>query len=238
MCYHKSVPDKAKLNKLFDNSVNTDKWEKQYHHISGFSFKELPVLTSEKPSHIQAFKWGLIPSWVKTQEQAKESASFCLNAKSETIFSKPSFRTITKKRCLIFTDGFYEWRDVNKKKYPYFIHLKEQDAFAFGGLYDEWVNKETGEISSTTSIITTEANPLMAKIHNLKLRMPLIFDKQTMFEWIKPDLSKEHLQELMKPFPESKMEAYTISKLITSRSENPNQERVKEPFSYPELTEL
>ena len=236
MCYHVSEPERSELDELYDHAVRTDEWDTYYHHLSGFEFKKVPVLTCENSTRIQAFNWGLIPSWSKDIEYAKQSRMNCLNAKAETIFEKPSFRTvIMQRRCLFHVNGFYEWREVNKKKYPYFIKLKYQQAFALGGIYERWVDKSTGEIFDTTAIVTTEANPLMAKIHNVKLRMPLIFDKETMRQWIEPNMSKEQIINLMKPFDESKMEAYTISKLITSRTENPNQAKVKEPFEYLEL---
>lgn len=239
MCYHVSEPERTELDDLYDHAVRTDEWDKYYHHLSGFEFAKVPVLTCEDKTRIQAFNWGLIPSWVRDSESAKQSRTNCLNAKSETIFEKPSFRTaIMQRRCLFHVNGFYEWREVNKKKYPYFIKLKEQSAFALGGIYDRWVDKSTGEIIDSTAIITTEANPLMAKIHNVKLRMPLIFDKQHMMQWLEPNLNKEQITQMMKPFDETKMEAYTISKLITSRVENPNQVKIKEPFTYPELLDF
>lgn len=236
MCYHASEPERSELDELYDHAVRTDEWDTYYHHLSGFEFKKVPVLTCEDNTRIQAFNWGLIPSWSKDLDYAKQSRINCLNAKAETIFEKPSYRTaIMQRRCLFHVNGFYEWREVNKKKYPYFIKLREQQAFALGGIYERWVDKSTGEIYDTTAIVTTKANPLMAKIHNVKLRMPLIFDKETMHQWIEPTLSKEQITNLMKPFDEHKMEAYTISKLITSKTDNPNQSKVKEPFEYLEL---
>ena len=236
MCYHVSEPERTELEDLYDHAVRTDEWDTYYHHLSGFDFKKVPVLTCEDNTRIQAFNWGLIPSWSKDLDYAKQSRMNCLNAKAETIFEKPSFRTaIMQRRCLFHVNGFYEWREVNKKKYPYFIKLKDQQTFALGGIYERWVDKSTGEIFDTTAIVTTEANSLMAKIHNVKLRMPLIFDKETMHQWIEPNMSQEQITNLMKPFDENKMEAYTISKLITSRTDNPNQAKVKEPFEYLEL---
>lgn len=236
MCYHVSIPERKQIDELFDNAVRTDEWDNYYHHLSGFEFKKVPVLTCEDHKRIETFNWGLIPSWIKTEEEAKKSRMNCLNAKSETIFEKPSFRTsVFQRRCLIPINGFYEWREVNKKKYPHFIYLKQQSTFCLAGIYDEWVYKDTGEIVNTFSIVTTEANPLMAKIHNVKLRMPLIFDKENMYHWIEPNLSNDQITNLMRPFDETKMEAYTISKLITSRNENSNQAKVKEPFDYLEL---
>lgn len=243
MCYNIEVPAKEEIHQFIDeyldNAIRNDEWNEYYHRMTGFTFSKIPVLTAENPDRIHAYNWGLIPKWCKDEEQANEMRSNTLNAKSETIFEKPSFRSsITKKRCLIFVKGFYEWRDYNKKKYPYYIHLKNQSVFTFGGIYETWVNKETGEEINTTSIITTEANPLMAQIHNSKKRMPLILTGENMHQWLNPKLEKENIQELMKTYTEKEMQAHTISKLITSRTENPNQEKVKDVFVYDELPEL
>jgi putative SOS response-associated peptidase YedK len=239
MCYNAAIPRQKELEGLIGPDVLIARWDKHYDSVSAFANPELPVLTAEQPKEVNAFQWGLIPKWCKDEQQAKELRSMTVNAKSESIFEKPSFRnSIMNKRCLIFVNGFYEWREVNKKKYPYYIQLKQQGTFAFGGIYDTWVNTETGELLSTCSIITTAANPLMEMIHNVKKRMPLIFDKDSMLDWIKPNLEKEEINSLMKPFDEHKMKAHTISKLISSRTENPNVPEVKQEFMYPELNVL
>ncbi|MES2565464.1 MAG: SOS response-associated peptidase [Bacteroidota bacterium] len=243
MCYNKEIPSKVEIDdfidQYLDNAIRNDEWDEYFYRMSGFTFSKVPLLTSENPEKVQSFNWGLIPKWCKDEAKAKEMRKNTLNAKSETIFELPSFRaSIGKKRCLIFTKGFYEWRDYNKVKYPYYIYLKDQPVFTFGGIYESWVNKETGEVINTTSIITTEANPLMAEIHNSKKRMPLILTGDAMHKWIDPSISKEAIVDLMKPCDEKLMSAHTISKLITSRTENPNQPKVKEAFSYPELPAL
>ena len=239
MCYHESVPAKDKIKKVYNWAELSDSWENDQHHITGFSHKKTPVITTENPHKIDLFSWGLIPKWVKDEKQAKELRIQTLNAKSETVFEKPSFRSsIGKKRCLVIVDGFYEWRDYNKVKYPYFIFLRGKDAFSLGGIYEEWANRETGEIINSFVIVTTEANPLMAKIHNSKLRMPLILSKEMEEQWLNPELPKEQIQTIMKPFNQDEMDAHTISKLITSRKENSNVPAVKEPFTFPELAEL
>ena len=242
MCYN--VEAKALALKKYMKYYRIDPVEAKdllnldIHMVSGFSHPNMMLVTGEAEHPIQVMKWGLIPPWVKDEKQAKEMSDMCLNAKSETIFEKPSFRSIGKKRALLPVTGFYEWREFNKKKYPYYIHLKSGEPFAFGCVYDTWVNKETGEILNTFSIITTEANLLMAKIHNSKLRMPLIIPEDKEAAWINTELSKEGIKQLMIPFNENQMEAHTISKLITSRKENPNVPEVSEEFSYPELEQL
>lgn len=243
MCYAIDPASRKEVVELFDaiydNAVRNDEWEEHFHHISAFVHPKLPVMTSKEPKRVQGYNWGLIPKWVKDEKQAKEMAVNTINARSETIFEKPSFRnSIKDKRCLIFANGFYDYREVNKKKYPYYISLKDQKTFAFGGIYDEWTNPETGEIFNTFSMVTTEANPLMAHIHNVKKRMPLILDKDSMLDWIKPDLDKDQITALMKPLDENNMQAHTISKLITSRTERTDVPEVKKEFVYSELSEL
>lgn len=239
MCYNVAVANKKDIKKLVGLGIEVNSSVEEVHTVSGFTFPKLSVLTSGNPRQVELFNWGLIPKWCRDEQQAHEMRENTLNAKAETIFEKPSFRaSIDKKRCLIFVNGFYEWRDYNKKKYPYYITLKEQDTFALGGIYESWVNKETGEIMDTCSIITTEANPLMAMIHNSKKRMPLIFEKERMFDWVKPEMSKVEINSMMKPLDEQFMEAHTISKLITSRTVNPNVPELKKEFLYPELQGL
>ena len=160
-----------------------------------------------------------------------------LNAKAETIFEKPAFRSsIKENRCLVLVDGFYEWKHVGKYKYPHFIRLKNKEPFALGGIYNDWVSNETGEIIKTFSIITTEANSLMAEIHNSKKRMPLILSRGEEKKWIEPDLSETNIKSLLKPFNVDEMEAYTISKLITQRNADNNIPEVMEHYPYIELS--
>lgn len=207
-------------------------------HASGFSFPEWPVITAEEPGKLNLFNWGLIPFWVKDEEQAKQMRARTLNAKSETVFEKPSFRSaIHKQRCIVISTGFFEWQDCNKKKYPYFIRLKGQEIFGLAGIYSRWTDKNTGEIFRTFSILTTHANPLMAKIHNLKERMPVVLPPLKENDWINPDLTDEQIKSFFPAVDERIMEAHTISKLITSRTESPNVPAVTERYQYPELVE-
>ncbi len=133
--------------------------------------------------------------------------------------------------------GFYEWREVKGVKYPYYIQLAEKDYFSLGSMYDTWMNRETGEIRNTFSIITTPANPLMEKIHNLKKRMPLILSQQDEMNWLDPGLKPEHIKELIKPFPDSQMTAYTISRAASNARNNRDVPEILEKVEYAELLE-
>ncbi|MCE3278326.1 MAG: hypothetical protein K0S44_517 [Bacteroidetes bacterium] len=239
MCYTISYKnkDEKKLAKALGPAYPSKVVQlKTVYAASGFTNPEWPVITSGNPNEFQLFNWGLIPKWTPGIDLAKEFRLNNLNAKSETIFEKRSFSgPVKKQRCLIPVTGFFEWRDINKKKYPYHIHLKDEEVFCLGGIYDEWADKTTGEIINTFSIVTTAANPLMAKIHNLKLRMPLILPKEKLNNWLQPDLSEEEITGIMKPFDGEQMAAHTISKRITSRTENPDSPETLAPFEYPEL---
>jgi putative SOS response-associated peptidase YedK len=237
MCYNISAIKKLKkLEERFDAELAEGETISEHYYLNGFNHPKVAVISSVTPNFIHSYHWGLIPSFCKTVKDANEMRTKTLNAKSETIFALPSFKnSIRQKRCLVLTDGFYEWRTIGKLKYPYFIQMKNKEAFAFGGIFNDWVNKETGEIINTFSIITTEANPLMAKIHNVKLRMPLILPRELEKEWLNPNLNETEIADLMNPFDENQMQGHTISKLITNRNENPDKPEIQQPFEYPEL---
>lgn len=213
MCYFFSQADEAvKVQKRFQAKLKEGKTFKPIDKVSGFSFPQMPVVIRENENFIDTFAWGLIPSWIKTKEEADKIRSFTLNARAESIFEKPSFKnSVIHKRCLIPTTGFYEWQHLGKKKIPYFITLKNEELFAFGGIWEEWINKATGEISLTFSIITTEANPLMSEIHNSKKRMPFILPLENEFKWLNSNLNSNDIQTLMQPFDASLMIAQKIA---------------------------
>lgn len=227
--------------KLLEQQADWEKFKERFsfYYTTGFEHRQLPVITMESPDEIQFFHWGLIPHWVKTKEEADLRRKNNLNAKSETIFELPSFRSsIMSKRCLIPATGFYEWHDMDKKKFPYHIMVKDEgDAdcirdFCFGGIYSEWTDKTSGEIISSFAIITTPANEMMEKIHNLKKRMPFILRKEDELLWLRNDLDENEINELMQPYPSRLMCAHTITKLITAKGVNRNAEEVLENSLY------
>lgn len=237
MCYHASAPNQTELKVLLDDSINTDECDSGYYYLNGYSHKSLPILKTEDPTAIHKNSWGLVASWVKDNEKADMIRKGCLNAKSEEIWETASYRNlIGKKRCLVFLNCFYEFRHITKDdKIPYLIGLQDQKTFATGGLYDTWVDKVSGEIRNTCSIITTPANPLMAKIHNTKLRMPLIFTKEMMYEWINPSLTKNDINALMQPLDENLMHAHPIMKFNPQKPELYNNPEFKNFVDYPQL---
>jgi putative SOS response-associated peptidase YedK len=233
--YYVDKHDLSKLTRQDDYYVYQPVWDKvdDYYFVSGFSKPFLPVVTH---NGIELKRWGLIPNWVLDPISANEICGKTLNAVGETVFQKPSFKkNILSRRCVLPVNGFYEWRDVNKAKYPYFIKPREGDVFRLGCIYDTWLNKETGEELSTFSILTTPANPLMEKIHNLKKRMPLILRPEDEDQWVDPDLKPAQITALIKTFDEAEMEAYTVSKLVNSTKNERNEPGAIEGVEYPEL---
>lgn len=152
--------------------------------VNGFSHPKVPVIIDENPSEITTADWGLIPFWAKNSDIAKQT----LNAKIETVKSKPSFRNNYNKRCLVLVKGFYEWKwldDKGKEKNKFFLSIKNQELFSLAGIYSHWTDTETGKDVTSFSIVTTEANELMSEIHNTKHRMPIVLYKSMEREWLK-----------------------------------------------------
>ena len=232
MCFHISLSkDRKTIERRFDASFVDHIFERIFH-VSAFSYPKLPVISNNDPSKIQIFSWGLIPLWVKDEEGAIKIREQTLNAKAETVTVKPSFRhSIKTKRCLVLADGFYEWQHVKKQTFPYYIHLKGHQLFAFAGIWDAWINKETKETLKTFSIITTQANPLLAEIHNTKRRMPVILRPEDERRWLS-DIPLDEALGLLASYDEKAMEAHTVSKLITTRGVSTNVPEVMSPFRY------
>lgn len=233
----KSLMNRYQLKLDFEFELAPELREPKYY-LSGFDFPRMPVISNTEPDRLQAMSWGLIPFWVKSKEQALEIRQNTLNARSETVFSKPSFRSVRRRRCIVPATGFYEWREFRGRKYPYFIHLKDQEVFSFAGIWDEWTDHNTGEILRTFTIMTTDANPLMATIHNTKKRMPVILPFETETNWLNTNLSDQDIMSFTQPFDQDLMAAHTISRLITSKTELRNVPAIQKGFEYPELEAL
>jgi putative SOS response-associated peptidase YedK len=178
------------------------------------------VVADASSRKVELFRWGLIPSWAKDPS----IGSRLINARAETLEEKPAYRAAFKRRrCAVLSDGFFEWKKLEEgkraTKQPYYIQLAEGQPFAFAGLWEVWHSPEGDELQTCT-IVTTEPNRLMAGIHD---RMPVILDKESMWDWIDPDASPVGLHALLKPYPAKAMKAFPISKLV-NRPENDRPE--------------
>lgn len=183
MCFHSKQSKSAQELQHRFKAMIEELNQLQPAIYNGFTFPKTPIITNSNPEKIQLCQWGLIPHWAKDSSIQKNT----LNAKLETLNEKPSFRNVLNNRCLVIADAFYEWqwldeRGKNKQKYE--IHLPNNELFAFAGLWDNWVDTTTGEIITSYTIITTEANELLSKIHNSKKRMPVIIDMDNEIDWL------------------------------------------------------
>ncbi|MAX79969.1 MAG: DUF159 family protein [Crocinitomicaceae bacterium] len=185
MCYHKKLQhQKAAIEQRFKAEFEPNATAFQpTAHSNGFTFPKDPVITNKDTKTLHYYQWGLIPAWAK-DDSFKQ---YTLNAKIETLHEKPSFKNVVNNRCLIPADGFYEWQWLDpkgKQKQQYLITLPNEALFAFGGIWSEWVDKTTGEIVHSYSIVTTAANALMSKIHNTKKRIPVILSPENENNWL------------------------------------------------------
>ena len=172
-----------------------------------------PTDTAEgaETGQVDFFHWGLIPSWAKDPKIGNRM----INARSETLSEKPSFRNAYKRRrCLILADGYYEWKKIpgDRSKQPVYIRLKSQKPFALAGLWEIWQADGMEEPLRSCTIITCPPNAVLADIHH---RMPVILPQDAYGEWLTPDeRSRDALQPLLVPYTDAEMEAYPVSRFV------------------------
>ncbi|MCP4756268.1 MAG: SOS response-associated peptidase [Proteobacteria bacterium] len=172
--------------------------------------QDILVVPNDSENRARWFRWGLIPPWAKDMKIGYKM----INARSETLAEKPSFKNAyRKRRCLIPAGGFYEWKKEGKAKTPFHIRMKSTKPFAFAGLWEKWQGPG-GELVFSCTIITTDANDLLRPIH---ARMPVILPQGSYERWldttVEPD---DRTRELLQPYPSQEMEAYPVSKRVNS----------------------
>lgn len=167
------------------------------------------VITADEPGIAQKMHFGLVPFWA---ESTKLNIS-TLNAKSEEVLEKKTYRPLihNHKTCLVLADGFYEWDKKSGKSVPYRFILKDRPLFAFAGLWSQWKSADGSIVYRSFTIMTTEANKTVGKVHDPKNRMPVILTKYTEPFWLSKDISPADLLSLCVPYPDEKMEAYQVS---------------------------
>lgn len=176
--------------------------------------QDVPVvrLDDEGRRALDLLRWGLVPAWAKDLSVGNRM----INARAETVFEKPAFRSAFKKRrCLVVADGFYEWKRLDesgKKKQPYRMTWHDGRPFAFAGLWEQWKGPD-GPVRTCT-ILTTTANAMMRQVHD---RMPVILDgEEATARWLSPDSGPEELMPLLQPLPDDRLAAYPVSARVGS----------------------
>lgn len=166
---------------------------------------------------LTAMRWGLVPFWAKDLK----IGSKLINARSESVASKPAFRSAYKKRrCLIGVDGFYEWAKVPgaKKKQPYYITRADGELIVFGGLWERWNERdvdgnETGEIIRTCTIVTCAPNAEMSEVHD---RMPVLVRTSEWDDWLDPTSDLDFVGKLMTPAPDGLLQLTPVTTMVNN----------------------
>jgi putative SOS response-associated peptidase YedK len=154
------------------------------------------------------FHWGLVPAWA----QDPSIGNKLINARCETAATRPAFRAAMRdRRLLIPADGFYEWKRAGKHKQPYLVELKVGGPFAFAGLWERW--HPSGDVLESCTILTTNANDLLAGLHN---RMPVILHPDDFDEWLDTARPPTQLARLWKPFPANELRVRPVSSVVNS----------------------
>jgi putative SOS response-associated peptidase YedK len=174
------------------------------------------VRVIEGATELSLLKWGLVPSWAKDSEIGNRM----INARAETLTEKPSFRDAFKKRrCIIPATGFFEWsKKGSGAKQPFYFYLKDKEVFGFAGLWEEWLDRDTGELLETCTIITTEANEILKPIHD---RMPVIVKPNDYERWLNTQETKTgNFESILAPYPAEEMTSHAVSRVVNSPTED------------------
>ncbi|WP_421752796.1 SOS response-associated peptidase [Croceimicrobium sp.] len=213
-------------------------------HASGYSHPTFPIVSDAQKLAVEPHLWGLIPSWVKDKEQATRIWNNTINARSESLLEKPSFRGAVKKgRCLVVTDGFFEHHHKAGKSIPYLIRHRDEGPMILAGLKEEWTDPESQKIWRSFTIVTTTANKLLSQIQNKpklnQSRMPVILDREAQQLWLEDwqeQNPEERIHYLCKAYPDDDLKAHTVQALRGKKALGNVAETLDE-VTYPELVE-
>jgi putative SOS response-associated peptidase YedK len=163
----------------------------------------MPVVTNEG---LTMMRWGLIPKWAKDEKIGYK----LINARSESVFEKPIWKAvITKRRCLIPANGFYEWQKRDDGKQPYFIHQKDNALLMFAGMWETWTHED--KAWQTYTILTTTPNKEMSTLHD---RMPVILEKENYEQWLAAD-RQEDIEPFLIPLPDNSLGMFEVNKDVS-----------------------
>jgi putative SOS response-associated peptidase YedK len=242
MCFYYAITKKNAKSLVAKGIIKEKQLELFTDHflVNGFEHPAMPVITGEMPNEISFFRWGFVPNTVRTEASAAEILKRynTLNAHSDRIFeSKLYGEAVRNNRCLVLCSGFFEWRKVKGKKVPYYISLNDDSLFAFAGIWSNWVD-ELGEVHGTYAILTVEANELLAQVHNVKKRMPLILTPDQAKQWLNFDLSTEIIKDILKPIASESLKAHTVNQFLSTPQNERNNPEIIAYYNYPGVDEI
>ena len=177
---------------------------------------QLVLIVHQVSDHrtLDIMKWGLIPPWAKDPAIGSQM----INARSETVAEKPSFRHAIKyRRCIVPASGYFEWQHEGKVKIPYYFRMKDKSPLGLAGIWEEWKAPDD-TLLQTFSILTTTANKIVAPVHD---RMPVIIPPDEYSTWLSKHITNpEQLRALYQPFPADLLESYPVSDKVNSPRNN------------------
>jgi putative SOS response-associated peptidase YedK len=183
--------------------------ERPRFNVAPRQFMPIVGVNSAGVRSVKLARWGLVPSWVKGKPKAEP-----INARCETAATSAMFRqAIARRRCLVPADGFFEWQGSKPPKQPYFIHLRSDEPFAFGGVWERWRAEKNADLLDTFTILTTSPNELMNPIHN---RMPVIIARSDYDRWLDRTIEAEGIADLLRPYPAEEMEAHAVGTRVNN----------------------
>jgi putative SOS response-associated peptidase YedK len=236
MCFYYSINKKKPEELIKSGAISKVQAESINNKLlaNGFEHPLLPVVTNSNPSELELLQWGLVPSTVKSENEALTFVKSynTLNAKSETALeSKIYSNPIISQRCLVLASGFFEWQHIKGQRIPYYITLTNESLFAFAGVWDKWIDANN-KAYFTFSILTTEANELMSQIHNTKKRMPLILPHYRAKEWLQSEMPTTEISHYIKSLEHPELKAHTIKQFLPIPSNFNPTESILEHFNY------
>ena len=211
MCGRYTLFQTEQLRERFALANGLPKGVKPRYNIGPTQMEPVIIDRNGTPS-AELMKWGFVPRWAKDTNSIFRYKTF--TARSEGIFDKAMWKkAIRYSRCLVPANGFYEWKTIDGGKQPYFIRPKDQELFAFAGLYGTWQDPE-GVDWGTYSIITTEPNKDMRGIHN---RMPVILRPEDEAIWLDSSLDDMNtIYDLTRPYPDGDLLIHEVSKDVNT----------------------
>lgn len=241
MCFHTSQTKKTtELENRFDVKLVDDSMRDYFdtprYHMNGFSHPNMLVIPQERSDVLAPGIWGIVPN-NKTKEEIKpyfkEAVKYGggLNGRSEKVFQHFIYRTsIMKNRCIIPVSGFYEPHDHKGDKFPFYFKDKDDMPLALAGVYtviDTFI---------TFTILTKDASPLFAKIHNKKNRQPVLLNQDNAHNWLSTDLNESDIREILNTsYPEESLDAYPVSRDLFSPKKESNIASIIDMVTYEEL---
>ncbi len=213
MCGRYVIDDPALAGEEFRIDISDVPWKPNYNVAP--TQEVMVVHEHDGKRKAVPMQWQLIPHWSKSRKLKFPT----INARAEGIAKKPTWRTPFKNsRCIIVNSGFIEWKKLENEKQPYLITLKNKPISGFAGIFDTWLDEETGETIESCAIITTTANEILNQIHE---RMPVYLHPEEYEEWLDPENhNTDALEELLVPYPSEAVNYFKINKAIGSVKNN------------------